>query len=487
MPPMTDPEVLDEIKLYNGYAHDEATRRQWAEIDEFYKRQTRIELPEAVAGETGDLKSLVRLMTHVNFIKTIVNSTATMAMASGIKAVRLNQDGDGGVEDKRAAKVFDRTDIRRLVRYASRYGGAWLQVLTSDREKPYRVHKAEVARRVMMVEDPEKERGVLVIQRFERRRPQVQGGTREQYWVARWYEWSDERDRVWRRDYISVNSPDNWQRRRLENGAWQASFPYMPWIWVPNHVEDTIPEASDVIDGLEIVRQYDALVVKFLKALEDESFRQIFLSNVGDDQARNLLAAGGSNVWYAKNKQGEAPPEMQSVPPADQRQFLEGLKGLVNDLATATRTSVLELNERPVQDIPAQTLRVLYGPQIERVTETCDHLNPALSKAASLILDYPVQITLTPRLPISEDKEHQNKKGLLDSNAYSIRRMLRDSGLTDEEANAVFEERLEELRRIGEVEAATAVKSELPLIEAQGEQQVKAAEAKPQPRPLSAA
>src|SRR5690606_31054128 len=249
------------------------------------------------------------------------------------------------------------------------FGAAWLQVLEDDKVKPYRVHKPHVARRVMMTEDPERERGVLVMQTFERRQPQVQGGHKETYHVARWYEWDDERTRVWRRDFVSFGG-DDWRRRQLENGRWQASFPYMPWVYVPNREEDTIPEQSDVLDGIEIFKQYDALRVKFLKALEDESFRQIFLANVGKEEAKAILAAGGVNVWYAKNKVGENSPEMQVASPADQRQFLEGLKDLVDSLATVTRTSVLELNERPVQDIPAQTLRVLYGPQIERVTET---------------------------------------------------------------------------------------------------------------------
>jgi hypothetical protein len=479
--PLTDPQVIEEIRLYAPHAHDAATRESWAEIDSYYKRESEIKFPEAVEGETGDAASLRRLLVHTNFCKTVVNSTVTMAMASGIKAVALAEDGEGELEDKVAARVFNVTDVRRLLRYASRHGAAWLQVLESDRVKPYRVHKAEVARRIMMTEDPERERGVLVMQTFERRQPMVEGGLKERYYVARWYEWSDDRSVVGRRDFVSVGSADNWQRRRLENGAWQASFPYMPWVYVPNREEDSIPEQSDVLDGLEVFKQYDALRVKFLKALEDESFRQIFLANVGEEAAKNILAAGGVNVWYAKNRAGEAPPEMQVAAPADQRQFLEGLKDLVDSLATVTRTSVLELNERPVQDIPAQTLRVLYGPQIERVTETTEHVNPALSLAASIILKKQVRLTLKPRLPISEDKEHQNKKGLLDSNAYSIRQMLMDSGFTREQAEEIFAMRLEELRRINEVEVA----KEEQLIDAEGEKAVEVARARPASRPAA--
>src|SRR5690606_16748516 len=218
-----------------------------------------------------------------------------------------------------------------------------------------------------------------------------------------------------------------------------------------------------------------ALRVKFLKALEDESFRQIFIANVGEEAAKAILAAGGVNVWYAKNKVGENSPEMQVASPADQRQFLEGLKDLVDSLATVTRTSVLELNERPVQDIPAQTLRVLYGPQIERVTETTEHVNPALSRAASIILGRDVTLTLKPKLPISEDKEHQNKKGLLDSNAYSIRQMLMDQGYTEQQAERIFRMRLEELRRINNLEVAM----EEDLMKAEADQEIRVAAAQP--------
>lgn len=466
--PLTDPQVIDEIKLYSPHAHDEATRASWDEIDLYYKREAEVKLPEAVEGETGDLASLKRLLVRTNFAKTIINSTVTMAMASGIKAT------SGGQEDKAAATLFTPVDTRRLIRWLSRFGAAWLQVLENDKVKPYRVHKPHVARRVMMTEDPERERGVLVMQTFERRQPQVQGGHKETYHVARWYEWDDERTRVWRRDFVSFGG-DDWRRRQLENGRWQASFPYMPWVYVPNREEDTIPEQSDVLDGIEIFKQYDALRVKFLKALEDESFRQIFLANVGEEAAKAILAAGGVNVWYAKNKVGENSPEMQVASPADQRQFLEGLKDLVDSLATVTRTSVLELNERPVQDIPAQTLRVLYGPQIERVTETTEHVNPALSRAASIILGRDVTLTLKPKLPISEDKEHQNKKGLLDSNAYSIRQMLMDQGYTEQQAERIFRMRLEELRRINNLEVAM----EEDLMKAEADQEIRVAAAQP--------
>jgi len=475
--PLSDKQVIEELKRYGGtHAHSDATREKWDEIDKFYRGENEIKLPEAVEGELGDAASLQRLKVHTNFCKTIVHSTVTMAMASGVKAVRQAEDGGGGeLDDEEAAKVFAQTDIRRLIRYASRYGAAWLQIIEADREKRYRVHKPHVARRIMMDEDPEKERAVLVLQGFERQ----EGAEKKKYYVARFYEWDDERARVSRRDFVSEDGSD-WKRRALPKNQ-SGPFRYMPWIYVPNREEDTIPEQSDVLDGLEVFKQYDALRVKFLKALEDESFRQIFLANVGDDVANRIKASGGLNVWNAKNRAGEHAPEMQSVSPADHRQFLDGLSDLVDTVATVTRTSPLELNERPVQDIPAQTLRVLYGPQIERVRETTEHVNPALSRAASLILKRPVRITLTPRLPISEDKEHQNKKGLLDSNAYSIRQLLMDSGFTRAQAEEIFEMRLDELRRINAVE----VEKEEELIDAEGEKAVEIARARPAPRPAA--
>lgn len=442
----TQEQVIKEIERYGGEAHEGTVTKQWEQIDDYYKRRADIELPEVTHRPGGDIDSLERLFLRTNFAKTIVSTTATMSMAAGIPVYNPE-----GIRDLKAERTFVRSDVRRLLRYVSRYGAGWLQAMPEDKTKPYRTYKPHVARRVMMDEDEETERGVLVIQRFTNL-------DNKEYRVARWYEWDDKRERVLRRDFISEGT-GSWQPRGDER--W---FGYMPFIYVPNRLEDSIPEQSDIIDGLDTFKQYDALRVKFLKALEDESFRLIFLANVGEEVAKNIQKAGGLQVWYAKNKVNEAPPELQSVPPADQRQFLDAERSLVNSLATVTRTSVLELNERPVQDIPAQTLRVLYGPQIERCTETVEHVNPALTRVIQLIHGGDGwEVRLQPLLPISEDKQHQNRKGLLDSGAYSAHQLLRDSGKSDAEAERIFTEYLEEQRRKGLIK----VDEEIEVVEAE--------------------
>lgn len=447
-------EIIKEIEREQGYAHNQSVRDKWDEIDEYYERRSDIKLPEVVEGETGDGTSLERLKTHTNFAKTIVNSTVTMAMASGMALF-----GEDGLPDPAADSPFERTEIRRLLRYTSRYGASWLQIVKNDERKKYRIYKPHVARRVMAVEDSEREEGVLVIQEFTR--PDEEKST---YCVARWYE--HEGRVVRRRDFATENGRDGWKPRLIGNEP-TVTYDHMPWIYVPNKIEDEIYEQSDIIDGLELFKQYDALLTKYLKAMEDESFRITFLSNVSEEVAKRITRAGGLQLWYAKNKTGEAPPELQSVPPADQRQFLDGLSDLVDNMATATRTSPLELNERPVQDIPAQTLRVLYGPQIERVEETVEHVNPALTEAYRIITGTSrSRIVLQPRLPISEDKVHQNLKGLLDVGAYSRYHMLLEIGKTPEEAEAIIARSLEEKRMFEGVETTEEIKVEKAKAEA---------------------
>lgn len=438
---------MAEIDRFGGSAHDKATLTKWATIDDYYNRRADIQMPE-VATDTG---SLERLFMRTNFAKTIVNSTATMAMASGLVVF------DRGKRDDRLAGRFDPTEIRRLLRYASRYGASWMQVV-DDKRKQYRIYKPHVARRIMQVEDSESELAVLVVQDFTNF---DKNGQEREYSVARWYEWDDDRTSVQRRDFIRETDGGAWKRRPVSHNVMQRTYAYMPWVYVPNRVEDEIPEQSDLLDGIEVFKQIDALRVKHLKSLEDEAWRVIFLASVGEDVAQRLAKAGGLQVWYAKNKAAEPPPELYSVPPADLRQFLDTIKDLVNTVATVTRTSVLELNERPVQDIPAQTLRVLYGPQIERVTETVEHVNPALTEVLTLMTGKSdLRVELQPKLPISEDKIHQNLKGLLDSDAYSATRMLVDTGKTPEEAEEILQQRLREKRMFAEVETAEAIKIE---------------------------
>lgn len=445
----TREQIVREIERYGAVVHDAQTIGAWQKIDDYYQRRNTIELPEATRLTGGDGLSLERLYIRTNLAKTVVSATATMAMASGITV--YDKDGKPDLE---MAKVFSRSDVRRLLRYCSRYGASWLQVVEGDKDKPYRVYKPHVARRIMVQEDPEKEHAVLVIQTFTDMED-------HEYRVARWYEWDDQRKSVVRQDFVSAMTTAGWAPRGRPQ-----SFAYMPWLYVPNRIEDTIFEQSDTWDGLEIFKQYDALHTKFLKALEDESFRLIFLANVSEEVAKKIRQAGGLQVWYAKNKQNEAPPELQSVPPADQRQFLDALKNLMNTLATVSRTSVLELNERPVQDIPAQTLRVLYGPQIERCNETVEHVNPALTQLLRIL--HRVQggatsglaVELKPRLPVSEDKIHQNLKGLLDSDAYSAYHLLIDGGKTPAEAEDILARRLREKRELTAIKTTSEVEIE---------------------------
>lgn len=448
----TREQVIREIERYGRQVHSGEVVAAWDDIDSYYNRQAEIELPEVVRVEGGDGLSLERLYIRTNFAKIIVSSTATMAMASGIRAY-----DDKGAPDLDAPSIFQPSDIRRLLRNCARYGAAWLQVMEGDDEKPYRVYKPHVARRIMEREDPEKEHAILVVQAFR-------DTDDEEYHVARWYEWDDDRRLVVRQDYVTTTTSEvGWMLR----GKPQV-FRYMPWLYVPNRIEDSIPEQSDIIDGLDIFKQYDALRTKFLKALEDESFRLIFLANVSEEVAKRIKRAGGLQIWYAKNKRDEAPPELQSVPPADQRQFLDAFRDLVNSLATVTRTSVLELNERPVQDIPAQTLRVLYGPQIERCNETVEHVNPALTKLMRILsrsgADSRMRVELKPRLPVSEDKIHQNLKGLLDSNAFSAFHLLVEGGKTPAEAEEIIARRLEEKQQLVDIDTA----SEVAVAEARG-------------------
>lgn len=423
------PNIIMELERYGGSAHPGDIVAQWDAIDSYYQRRAEIELPEAVKGETGDGASLRRLFIRTNYAKTIVNSTVTMTMARGVRVYDA-----AGVRDEAGERLFAKSDVRKTIRYMSRYGGAWLQADKGLPGKPYRVYKPDVARRIMRVEDQEQEHAVLVIQRFE-----ALGVDGREYRLARWYEWDDTNTTVRRLDF------------RNDGGGWvllpgkAKQFPYMPFIYVPNREEDSIPEQSDLIDGVDVFKQYDALRVKFLKGLEDEAFRLIFLANVSEEVASRIRKAGGLQVWHAKNKANEEAPELQSVAPADLRQFLDGLKDLVESLATVTRTSVLELNERPVQDIPAQTLRVLYGPQMERCEETAEHLSRALSRVLEIAGRSGFTVQMVPYLPISEDKVHQNLKGLLDSNAYSAYHLLVDSGKTPVEAQEIIDRRMAEL------------------------------------------
>lgn len=459
----TDAQVFEELKRNADQAHPKEVLAKWREIDEYYQREAEIQLPEAASAE-GDAKSLERLFVRTNFAKTIVNSTVTMVLASGIRVY----DDEGALVAPEKHPILA-TDVRKLLRYASRYGAAWLQGDKALPGKPYRVYKPHVARRIMRTEDPEREQGVLVAQEF---RHTDSEGMEKRYSVARWYEWDEADKRVLKREYVKQEGGD-WQPRRGAKPTW---FNHMPFIYVPNREEDSIPEQSDIIDGLPLFKQYDALRVKLLKALEDESFRLVFLSSVSDEVASKMKLAGGLSVWHAKNKMGEAPPELQSVAPADQRQFLDSLNDLVDDMATATRTSPLELNERPVQDIPAQTLRVLYGPQIERCQETVEHLNPALTQLLRIATGGEGKVVLKPHLPISEDKQHQNLKGLLDSKAYSAVELMVDTlGKTRTEAEAIFEAALNERRRVLELEA-----------EIEAKRDIEVAKAQPRPTPPSA-
>ena len=471
--------ILAEINKHpKGQVHEKDVYVKWDLFEKTLKRQTDIKLPEHV----DDLESLKRLMAHTNFAKVIVNATVTMLLANGAKVYN-----ESGLIDKEASQGIDLRLVRRATRYASTYGGCWLHIIRDDKENPLRVEKPHLARRVFDPEDKAKELGVVMIEKIyfaptlaDDKVTPVKDD--DYYYRARWYEWS--KDRKWVRK-ITYHSDS----RAL--GGWRQvgedeQFNYMPLLFVAAHDADEIPEASDIVDGIELFEQYDNLLVKFLKSLEDEAFRIIFISQIGEEQAKKMQVGGGKNFWYAKTANpAEHPPELQSINPSDHRQFLEALSDLVDSIATVTRTSPMELNERPTQDIPAQTLRVIMGPQLERVGETAEYMSKAFSEAVHVLNSQSggprdpydprgqARVEFRAQLPVSEDKVHQNLKGMLDADAYSaVDLIMKAEGSTRPEAEQVFERRLAEKRRIAEIETAEEVKVE----------EAKAA-ARPVPRP----
>lgn len=451
MPMYTEKQIRHQLDLYAD-VHPAETIDAWDEIDEILKRDHKIRLPEAAMLAEGD--SLERLHLRTNYSKVVVQSTVTMVLASGLEI----HDADGLVMRGPGVNPFPMRYIRRMLRYMSQYGAAWKLRRPNDRKLPIRVYKPHVAREVYLETDPDIVKAVLAIEEIPYREGEMELG--QSYRRARWYEWvdsdggiplePDEWRRVIRKTYIS-EAGGEWQAQRDD-----AIFPYMPMQLIHNRDADPdrLFEASDIWDAMPLFRSLDDLTTKYLKALEDEAFRITFLANVTGEQFKAMRRLSSLNFMFADNGAEGKEPKPYWANPADHRQYLDAFKHFMNRIATMTRTSPLELDERPVQDIPAQTLRVLYGPQISRCTESAEYAADSLSDDLQLI---PGQtgtlVVLKPRLPISEDKIHQNSKGMLDSDAYSRRQLLIDTGKSEAEADRIFEEALVEKRRLAEIES----------------------------------
>lgn len=451
MPMYTDKEIRHQLDLYAD-VHPAETMEAWGEIDEILRRDHSIRLPEAAVMAEGD--SLERLHLRTNYSKVVVQSTVTMVLASGLTI----RDGQGLVLRGRNANPFPMRYVRRMLRYMSQYGAAWKLRRPNDRKLPLRVYKPHVAREIHLETDPDIVKAVLAIEEIPYREGQYELG--QTYRRARWYEWIDV-------DGNKQLEPDEWRQviRKTyiseAGGEWQAQrdgaiFRYMPMQLIHNRDADPdrLFEASDIWDAMPLFKALDDLSTKYLKALEDEAFRITFLANVTDEQFKSMRRLSSLNFMFADNGPDGKEPRPYWANPADHRQYLDAFKHFMNRIATMTRTSPLELDERPVQDIPAQTLRVLYGPQISRCAESAEYAASSLSDDLQLIPGQAgVDVILQPRLPISEDKIHQNSKGMLDSDAYSRRQLLIDTGKTEAEAERILDEAIEEKRRIAEIAA----------------------------------
>lgn len=448
----TDEQIKWQLNRYGGKAHPSDVLDKWREIDEVLKMEHLIRLPTAALRESFELD---RLHLHTNYARVVVQSTVTLTLANGVKVYDENKIAD---ETGMADRLFPSSLIRRMLRYMSTYGGAWRLRRPSDVNKPLRIYKPEIAREIYLETDPEVVKAVLAIEKVERR-----GGDSDQadhYHVARWYEWDDSVSsepsdwrRVIRKVYISTDQSSTWQHDPRQDYV----YSYMPMELVRNRDADNIYEASDIHDALELFKGMDDLTTKWLKALEDEAFRLLILANVTAEQARGIHTVDGSNVLTLSNGESKDVPEPKPywMMPADHTQYLRAFDELLKRISTTTRTSMLELGEAPEGDIPAQTLRVKYGPQLERVKESADYASRALTEDISQ-LGYPEGLVrLKPELPVSEDKIHQNRKGLLDVGAYSRRQMLIDEGMSPAEAERILDQALEEERRIKTMEAET--------------------------------
>lgn len=464
----TDKEILYQLQLYPD-VHPPATINEWTAIDEMLRREHAIRLPELAVLHEGE--SLERLNLRTNYAKIVVLSTVTMVLSGGLTI----KDHEGKAME--GTLPFPMSRIRRLIRYVSQYGAAWKLTRPNDRRRPIRVYKPHVAREIYLEDDPDVVKAVLAIETIHRRSTTEMDLPPDRR--ARWYEWDDSTEpnpakwnRVIRRTYLDEGSTGSW--RRLPD---EAVFNYMPMELIRNRDtdDDRLFEASDVYDALPVFRSLDDLSTKFMKAMEDEAFRITFLANVTAEQFVGMLNASAMNMMFADNGAEGKEPRPYWANPADHRQYLDAFRHLMNRISTLTRTSPLELDERPVQDIPAQTLEVLYGPQLSRCQETAESLQESLTEDLRLMGVDGNTVSFAPRIPLNKEKQRQSAKGMLDSKAYSRVQLLIDTGMTRAEAERILDEVIDEERRLQALE----VEGEVEVIEAEAE----AAAANPPPLP----
>lgn len=433
MAPFTTDQIVAELNRYGGNLYPDSVMESWDLIDSLVKKRAPIRLPTGIAEIDPDLH---RLFTRTNYARTIVNSTVNMVLASGVRI--RDTEGVDVTPDRARDLPWPMFMLRRLLRFMSQYGAAWKLVRPHD-PLPIRVYKPHAAREIHLETDPDTVKAVLHIAEVEKRGTIDDIGSK--YLLARWYEHIG--NRVHRRVFLSEGGFD-W----AEDTTQTAITNFMPLQLVRNRDFDgyDIFEASDVWDASDLIRIIDEMTTKFAKAMEDEAFRMTFFANVSPEQFNTMRDASALNVFFAKNGEGYAEPRPYWANPADHRQYLDAFKSLVNRVATVSRTSSMEFEERPMQDIPAQTLRIHYGPQIARCQEIAEFASTALSEDLRLLpggKDWD-ELVLEPRLPVSEDKVHQNAKGLLDSGAYSRREVLIATGHTTAEADRISREAIEE-------------------------------------------
>lgn len=461
MPLYTRNEILYQLRLHAPHAHPRRVLEKWDEIDEVINREHDILLPEAV--DIAEGLELERLKVRTNYGKTVIDSTVRMTLSSGVIITNA-----AGVRDPEAAAAFDIRTVRRLLRYMSQYGAAWVLRRRQDAARPMRVYKPHLAREIPLEDDPDVVKAVLAVQRVQERPSVIAPITAvgalahpKETLVARWYEFDDTgmEDEPWRwtqvvrRVFVSDDEGAVWEERQSD----RRTLPFMPMRLVRNHDSEELYQASDVYEGLPLFRAMDELTTKFLKALEDEAFRQAFFANVDAEQIKLMNTVGALNILFASNGGAENPePRPYWTQPADHRQYLDAFSHWMNRIATVTATSPLELDDRPVGDIPAQTLRVLYGPQLARTEDSGASASEELTIVHRLATsdETGVKVRLAPRLPISEDKAHQNRKGMLDSDAYSALQALIDDGHSRADAQRILDERMEEKRRMQDIENA---------------------------------
>lgn len=465
----TDDQILAYLNRHaGGNLYHKDVLAQWALYDTYYKRQHVLRWPEVVLeGErTRNVNGLRRLEIRFNFGKTIVHSTETMVLSGGVKVYGRAQQRDSAVEQM---FLRNKLHLKRLINYMSRYGAAWVHAVPRQ-AVPFRFYKPHDAVEITDPEDRDTVRAVLAVQtatEVSGAPGSVSGYAENQYEYARWYEWDTDGATV-RVLYFRRGRPGGTVvlPANYTGGDWrlvgQELLPYMPLRLARNRIEDTLPEGSDLSEAIPILQAFDEMASKWNKAMEDEAFRQTFFAGVGEAQIRKMMEMGSHIFLFAKQEMGMPLPEMQVAQATDLTNYINGFVRLLKSLSTVTRTSPLELDERPVQDIPAQTLRVLMGPQLERCTDTAiaaaDPLTLVVRAAQSALAEEnSYRVVMEPQVPVAREAEVNNLVSQLQAKAISRREFLRLRGYTEGEIDRIAEEVLADLREEMELERDSRV------------------------------